>query len=172
MKAEDIAWSLVRERWRRAFVLERYTPRSWWECDVFEVTRAGFFREYEIKLTLDDFKADARKAKGGRWTPKVTKHERLAARDPKGPTRFWYVTPAGLLALDQLPEWAGLIEMQADVVLGQPRGFFGCEVRPAPLLHRARFGDERMKHPRSVLYYRLHEANHRMRRLLEGSNNL
>jgi len=63
MTARDIQRRLMVERYRRSFVLYNYTPKTWFECDVFEITQAGYFREYEIKLSLSDFKADAEKQK-------------------------------------------------------------------------------------------------------------
>ena len=78
--------------------MPNYTPRDWWECDVFCVSKAGYFTEYEIKLTAQDFRADAQKqatrlANGQRvnrgWAPPfalTTKQARPAsARRSTGP---------------------------------------------------------------------------------------
>lgn len=159
----------MRSRYRRNFCLPNYTPNGWWECDVFEITAAGFFREYEIKLTLGDFKADARKAhhtysyNGGRMTRGATrtKHSQLAAHDVKGPTQFWYVAPKGLLsAFDAaslnpecvVPEWAGLIELEC-----KSYGWTTVLTKRAPRLHLYKVSDGLNLHARTIPYWRMHQ---------------
>ncbi len=168
MTETDLQRVVIFPRHRRAFVLPNYTPRRWWECDVFEVTAAGYFREYEVKLTLGDFKADRKKWRERWQRPAEQKHERLAHGDSRGPTRFWFVTPRGLLFLEAgprrnpeavLPAWAGLIEVED---LGEEhswwwRRYQAKEVRVAPRLHKEKFGDGRLAHAKSVVYYRFYD---------------
>ena len=105
--------AIMRDRYRRNFCLPNFTPRRWWECDVFEVTRAGYFREYEVKMTISDFKADRKKGAGldwhykeGHWHrgPGESKHKRLEGGDAAGPCQFWFVTPLGLVATEPKPD--------------------------------------------------------------------
>ena len=93
-----------------------YTPHNWWECDVWGVTRAGYAVEYEIKLSLADFRADKKKVVNWSYTKKklargTFKHDLLADGSPFGPTRFFYCVPEEIeyLIRPELPEWAGLI---------------------------------------------------------------
>ncbi len=157
----DVARNLMYARYRRSFVLPRYTPRNWWEADVFELTASRYFREYEIKLTLADFRADAEKRKEDRWrriglpTDKETKHQRIARGDPSGPTQFWFVAPMGVIPLEQVPDWAGLIEMRMDPMT-RPLRMHERQSIVAPRLHRQRSDPKVEAHARSVLYYRLH----------------
>ena len=65
LNAWTIQKTLMRERFRRSFVLPNYTPHAWWESDVFEITAAGYFVEYEVKISVSDFKADAKKRDDG-----------------------------------------------------------------------------------------------------------
>lgn len=164
MKADEIIRRLCATRYRRNFVLANYAPRTWWECDVFEITEAGFFREYEVKVSRSDFMADRKKRKTAysQWSPgmaftgtRLSKHDLLTAADPRGPQRFWYVTPAGLLKLDELPLWAGLIEFGKSKCGGWP---IERVVRPAPKAHGEKVDPAVEKHARSVCYWRLHEA--------------
>ena len=166
MTAYDIARAIMSNRWRRSFVLPCYTPRGWWECDVFELTAAGYFREYEIKLSVADFRADAGKKWFGTYRyengqrvemPGRKKHDLLAEGSPKGPTRFWFVTPSGLLAPEQVPEWAGLMEAAHRTDRLGAQWISLAEVRPAPQLHREKPGDDRVRHARGVCYWRMHE---------------
>jgi hypothetical protein len=156
----DVARNLMCARYRRSFVLPRYTPRKWWEADVFELTGAGYFREYEIKLTLADFRADAKKIEEWKWGDprtgvKETKHQRLARGDLAGPTQFWFVAPEGLIQALQIPPWAGLIEMRMHPATRPLRMSESEEIR-APRLHKTPADPRIEAHARSVIYYRLH----------------
>lgn len=168
--AKRIADSLM-IGFRQSFFLPGYTPSGWWECDVFEVTKAGYFREYEIKTSRGDFFRDAAKAMPAPYplraaafasgSPEPTgprKHDRLAAGDPRGPSRFWYVVPAGLLMLDEVPEWAGLIECDLT-----GKRVTQTVARAAPKLHGEPIDPEVAKHARGVCYYRFHELRGRKR---------
>lgn len=163
MTARDIQNRLIVDLYRRSFVIPNYTPRGWWECDIFELTPAGFFREYEIKVSVQDFKADASKAKT-RWvtteglpfTREVTfsKHTMLAERSIKGPSNFWFVVPEGLIEAADVPEWAGLIYATDRPGHRAPFKVNLSEVKKAPRLHTTKA--EKLKaHAESVCYYRM-----------------
>jgi hypothetical protein len=114
--------------------MPNFTPRGWWECDVCAVTVAGKFVEYEIKLSLADLRADARKhhrrfihRKGKYKTAAVYKHNQLRAGATHGPALFYYVVTPELTA--HVPQWAGVYEI---------RGRHVHLVRRAPQLHRHR----------------------------------
>src|SRR5690606_6291621 len=92
----------------------------------------GYAREYEIKTSRSDFLADRRKSHLGR-----VKHDELAEGATCGPTRFWFVTPVGLLTEGDIPEWAGWIEIAGAEVLWKAKEIVR---RPAPQLHREKFG--------------------------------
>jgi hypothetical protein len=134
--AFDIEFAIMRERKNRAILVPRYTPRGWWECDVAELTEAGYFREYEIKTTRSDFRADKKKMQSfyTRENGSVLKfkHTALAAQDPKGPSQFFFVTPEGLITVEELPPWAGLIYVSKEG-LGWPQERI---IKHAPKLHR------------------------------------
>lgn len=168
MTAEDITRRLIAGRYRRNFVIPRYTPSHWWECDVAEITPAGLWREYEIKCSRGDFLADAKKEQPrpgtGRWVtddptqPYKSRYVRemenkhqLMADPARGPSQFWYVTPAGLIDQQELPDWAGWM-----VVHEAPR--WGTlrieEVRPAPRRHRNKIDPKIEQHARGVIYWR------------------
>lgn len=160
----SIANRIMRERYARNFVLNNWTPPGWFECDVFELTKAGFFREYEIKTSRSDFKADRDKVKGGEWITKdgrmqwipntETKHQRLARGDVKGPSRFYFVTPKGLVKREELPIWAGHIEWHESEY---HKGHFILEIKvESPVLHRSKFQPERQAKLFTTCYWRLH----------------
>lgn len=118
MTAKQITIDLwLKLRTNSQVMIPRYTPRDWWECDLWRWTKGDATEEYEIKLSLGDFKADFKKAKRGRitfkpeggWveTPGTMKHEQLATSNI-GPNRFYYVMPYELAAKIDLPPYAGL----------------------------------------------------------------
>ena len=131
---------ILRNRFGRGFMMPNFTPDKWWECDVFEVTRNGYFREYEVKVSRSDFLADARKYKARRnvWEKK---HDQLSARSPDGPAYFWYVTPTGLLDKSDIPEFAGLIEIGRNPKIDTLEEYI---IVNAPKLHSVKFTPERM----------------------------
>lgn len=156
-------------------VCPNYTPADWWECDLWLVTKAGYAVEFEIKVSVEDFKADAKKAKhfyedrgkegatyADRWKATLRqKHDLLATRDVRCPTRFYYVTPHDSgITLEMIPEWAGFITAECGYFIDwkghrvpSSRIQF-TEVRPAPKLHKTPVKDSTLQHCRSVFFYR------------------
>lgn len=134
---------------RSEVIMPNFTPPDWFEADLWACTKAGYAVEYEIKLSRADFKADAGKegafydkgldgkrlrADDGFLLPprKLTKHSMLAASDPRGPSRFFYVTPPGVLGETDLPPWAGHILFNPDVPIYRSTKV----IVDAPKLHR------------------------------------
>ncbi len=153
--------ALCRKRHRKSFCLPRYTPKGWFECDLFERTLSGYFTEYEVKLTPADFKADAAKYRavrnpGSEWpttNEKEKKHDLLSACCVRGPSRFFYVVPDCMDLPGGLPAFAGLI------VLSRARnGWITARtVTDAPRLHNQHLSETVFDHARSVCYYRMHD---------------
>jgi len=163
----DIEWALMSERSFRSIMIQRYTPTGWWECDVAEVTDAGYLREYEIKVSRSDFKADARKSSYVQMVPgdwrsqtKKTKHELLAERWKKGPSQFFFVCPENVLPVEIVPEWAGLIYVFRRGPTHWPEERL---IKPAPRLHREKVSDgfkQRMTKTFSGRYHHLLSQNY------------
>ena len=68
-----------------------------WESDALFVSKDGYLTEYECKVTLSDFKADAAKER---------KH--LMMSNGNGPKQFYYVCPENLIPVELIPAHAGL----------------------------------------------------------------
>lgn len=169
MNTDDIINSIMIGRYARNFVVPNYTPKGWWECDVFELTRAGYFREYEVKVTRGDFFADSHKSKTDWDAYAKTRSERLAAGGndvtlpsecvmnkhasvakglSKGPCQFWYVTPRDLVTVDEVPEWAGLIYIT--------KNYTELSIKAAPKLHNVKADTTIVAHAKGVCYWRFH----------------
>lgn len=67
------------------------------------------------------------------------KHARLGLGDPRGPSRFYFVVPAGLIRLDEVPEWAGLMEVRGTTAYARV-----SQTKPAPRLHREKSPTEQL----------------------------
>lgn len=149
-----------------SIVCPNFTPGGWWECDVWAVTKAGYVSEYEIKLSVGDFKKDAKKSRSGRYYmdieagkyvrgPNQTKSELLASRDPKCPNRFFYIVPRDLVKPEDVPEYAGLVYAWERPHWSKP---ILSVVKAAPRLHKAKVVDKLMDRVREVFYWRFWTA--------------
>jgi hypothetical protein len=152
----------LRNHQRFCVLMPNDTPRGWWECDLFGVTKAGYFHEFEVKLTVADYRKDAKKHSGFTWVrgengmmekrTGQSKHSKIG--QSVGPSRFWYVVPDGLLQGEAVPEWAGLQTLRLhDDGYGSKRVY--CRtVKQAPQLHRVKIDDQIIRHAMGVCYYR------------------
>lgn len=148
-KTRILTMSLLGARYLQYFVCPGFTPRGWWECDVAEVSKSGYLTEYEVKVSVQDFIKDAskdRRKSGCGPRTRETKHELLAQGHKRGPTRFFYVTPPGLLDLDRIPDWAGLIELPLTRHSIRYRNLRYKKM--APTLHRTKFPEEEIERAR------------------------
>lgn len=159
MKAKHLLASFVRERYRRSWILPSYMPDNWFECDLFEATKSGYWNEYEIKVSRSDFFADAKKGncRNNSWTsPGITlgnKHKILAERD-RGPNRFYFVTAKDIVGPEDIPEWAGWFEARSESLSSV--GMVGLKKRKlAPRRHNNKLDPRIKEHAESVIYYRL-----------------
>lgn len=140
-------------------LIPNYTPAGWFECDMFAVTKAGYFYEYEIKLTVADLRADTKKRAPASYESAPTgsdvrliridgkqKHTLLAEGDERGPSLFWYVVPKDLVGPNDIAAWAGLVYINE-------RGGMWVIKRP-PRRHRTKVSQKIVNHARGVCYYR------------------
>lgn len=143
-----------------AAMVPNYTPPGWWECDLAVVTRASFFVEYEIKLTLSDLRADAKKSDEvlrsfrrpttgkKKWVRlNRNKHTSLMCGDHRGPSRFVYVVPESLAGC--VPDWSGVYVVQPG------KRVHGHVWRKAPLLHRGKVDRMFVRKMKEAAYYRM-----------------
>lgn len=165
LTASDIMRWFWNDRGRRyALLMPRYTPAYYgFECDLFGVTKAGLGHEFEIKLSVSDFRADALKKRSsdGLYRPAV-----LGGTGSSRPSRFYYVSPVGVLSLDLIPAWAGWIE-----VSGRPSNLRASCVlvrKDAPRLHGERVPDATVQHMRGVCYWRYWAAVQQLQRVRAG----
>lgn len=131
-----------------------------WESDLFTLTKSGYSIEVEVKISRADFLADFKKVDkhlllsshnkkhvrhryrdyatdwGYDGGGKFHKLDGLACEvsfcDPKTkiPNRFYYACPSGLIKVDDLPPYAGLLWVDEKGHVDQ--------VKQAPLLHKVK----------------------------------
>ncbi len=94
-----------------------------WESDFWILSKTGYATEFEIKITVSDFKADFKKKNRHSILPTGIYRQRKYSR----PHRFYYVVPKGMIGVDQIPEYAGLMYFD---------GFGFTKIKSAPILHK------------------------------------
>lgn len=107
-----------------------------WETDLFVLRMNGYSLEFEIKVTRSDFMADAKKVKkhqilkDGKY---ILQHKGNASKVVKihnfRPNKFYYAVPAGMIQIDEVPKYAGLIYIY-------PATRSAVVVKNAPFIHR------------------------------------
>ena len=97
--AQEIVEALSKSLGDAIFATELAFCQGARRCDLWTISAnssAGFkARAYEVKISRADFRRDTA----------VKQREARLFSD-----QFFYVTPAGLLKPDEVPDWAGLIE--------------------------------------------------------------
>jgi hypothetical protein len=79
------------------------------QCDLIAVNRRKVVTEYEIKISRQDFFRDAKKARHFFY-------ENPTLKPDKVPNHFYYVVPIGLIEVEEVPDWAGLIYVNEQLV--------------------------------------------------------
>jgi len=113
-----------------------------WESDYLAITRSDIVYECEIKISKQDFLNDSKKR---------NKHLIIEGnvagilRDTDRPNYFYYAVPDGLIKVDEVPDYAGLVYVNP--------GYIKI-VKQAPKQHNTKFDYE--KHNlMTKLYYNL-----------------
>lgn len=119
-----------------------------WESDLISVTNAGFVYEYEIKLTRADFKKDFEKKSKHKVLQRILRPARGS------PNYFSYVCPEGLLSIEEVPAYAGLIEIRP---YNRWHSHYWVKrvVKKAPRLHKEKLPVERLIAISSRLLWRM-----------------
>jgi hypothetical protein len=160
-------------------VITNFTPKNWWECDIWAVSKSGYATEYEIKISRADFKKDVEKERRvrGIGCQMVTEKkcdilQECVSGDghTHPPKHFYYVTPEDMVEPDEIPEYAGHIVMCSRV---------SKTLKRAPVLHRDKADQGDIDNAKRAFYYRYWNMRERlestkkkekMRKLTEGQD--
>ena len=142
----------------KKYVLENLYVFSW-ESDKLIETRSGLFYEFEIKISRSDFKNDFKKKdkhiilEGGKThlpifetlNPIYQKmyEKNYVVSNFKKPNYFYYAVPDGLITVDEVPEYAGLIYIIPDD--GEYHFTWFRIAKQAPKLHNVKYSDDDLK---------------------------
>lgn len=110
MITRDIEKAIYENIWPNSILVCPNVYMGRYEMDICQITKAGYVVEYEIKLSRSDFAADFKKGGGYGLNPSIfSKHNVLANNEVKRkrPSRFFFVTPRGLLKEEDIPSYAG-----------------------------------------------------------------
>ena len=144
-----------------------------WECDFLSITKVGFIHEYEIKLSVQDYKADFKKIQkhqiikngfrelsehesnmrfchGDRYIiPNLTPDNKITR---KRPNYFWYVCPENIIPECDVPEYSGLIYIIKNSFYDGTHGT--AVIKNAPRLHKDHATEKQLRHLLDSLYYK------------------
>ena len=170
--ADEININLVSylERAGQLFPVPNYYIGRY-ECDVFSTTKSGITVEYEIKISVADYKNDFNKDNSGSWAVRTGRGIKLNKHDliKKGQrtAKFYFVTPTALLDKNELPAYVGLIEWQ----LSPYHYMHFVTIKKAPLLHK-RLVDYSKSVPIGIanaFYYRYKHYKYKLAKIKRSS---
>jgi len=124
-------------------------------ADMISVTEAGYVKEYEIKLSLADYRADFKK---------IDKHNRLKHRLRNIPSQFWYVIHGFELGADDVPEYAGLMRVEKEKYYS---GYNIIIIKKAPRLSNTTITDAEKSKLFDAMYVRYWSLRIKRSRQLE-----
>lgn len=129
---------LQKEQWWNIIMPNTYLYD--WESDLLSITLKGFVTEYEIKLSLSDFKVDLSKPKHQIFLGL------LNMEPPNCPNKFYYVIPKDLVSLiaPLVPKYAGLIAFEVRYIEGEPEPWRFVVCKNATTLHNERVSFEKL----------------------------
>ena len=107
-----IQQTLAKKFFNDFFVCNKFY--SDFEADFLRVTSAGFLYEYEIKVSLADFRNDFNKCCGNYRTEKYEKKHDLLRDGTLHIKNFFFCAPAGIIPVEEVPEEFGLIEFRRE----------------------------------------------------------
>lgn len=133
MTSKDIQRGLYSHYVKHKYHLTNSFIFKWdWETDFFSVSKSGLMYEVEIKISKSDFKRDFDKSKH-RIFQYLKGSVKPIMKDPRIdnmkllPHKFYFATPQNLIKFEELPAYAGLMELG-------PQGI--SIIKEAPILHK------------------------------------
>ena len=127
-------------------IANAYIFKREWESDFFVQKQNGYCYEFEVKISRGDFFADRKKVdkhmilehgkfikQGSVWNPAHTNNNDRWIKTEKEqehtlrPNKFYYVVPIGMITVDELPTYAGLMSYDNGSI---------NNVKEAPFIHK------------------------------------
>jgi hypothetical protein len=100
-----------------SLVFCNYRPYGWSECDVFHLDNMKHFEEFEIKMSVSDFRNESKKrirksmqlCRSRKLEFVGKKHDLIKQGDSRCPSFYWFVCPDGILSPTIIPSPYGLL---------------------------------------------------------------
>lgn len=159
MNAQQLTWALCQapspfDFHTQLLCVSNTNSFTAWEADLLVVSRAGYMTEVEVKVSLSDWRADAKKYKfkilSDQGQNPETAREQSSWRSIKA---FWYAVPVELAPRYTeagIPDWAGVMGVrepdeahhwQASFeIVRQPKIFKAVKLTERRQLELARLG--------------------------------
>ena len=135
-----------------------------YECDILEITKAGYAYEYEVKTSRSDFKSDANKIWKSRYHNTIISIKSDLIKQGKRVNHFYYVCPANLIRVNEIPEYAGLIYVKT-------YEHSACVdyriIKNAPKLSKEKLGGKLLDKCFKSTYYRFHKLRKQFKKIKE-----
>lgn len=149
-------WVLEMLRGSADYVLPNTFYNSF-EADILVISKSKYITEYEVKVSVSDFKNDAKKRKS--YGNKKTKYQLL--EEGNHVSRFYYVVPRGLISKEDVPEFAGLIYASQ----GAYSGIVFEEVKSPKRLNADKISDSKFLHLLRNVYFKYHSERRERKKL-------
>ena len=138
VESKNIEASLVMHLYEKQHspITTHFTGYGLSECDVISISKSNYIYEHEVKISRSDFKADFKKEKHKFMTERKSIKERLIKENNQMVRDIWYLTsnyfyfvvPDGLISIEEIPEYAGLIYVSENLEFNI--------IKKAPLIHK------------------------------------
>lgn len=138
VESKNIEASLVMHLYEKQHspITTHFTGYGLSECDVISISKSNYIYEHEVKISRSDFKADFKKEKHKLMTERKSIKERLIKENNQMVRDIWYLTsnyfyfvvPDGLISIEEIPEYAGLIYVSENLEFNI--------IKKAPLIHK------------------------------------
>ena len=109
-------------------ITSHFTGSGLGECDMISISKSDYIYEYEVKISRSDFKADFKKEKHKLMLEGKSAIDNIEKTFYYTPNYFNFVVPTGLISIEEVPNYAGLIYMDDKLNF--------TIIKKAPLIHK------------------------------------
>lgn len=109
------------------------------QADVLTVNKTMYVFEFEVKISRGDFRNDFKKTSKHWHYSKGLFDKSVGDKKVRVPNKFYYACPPGLIQLDEVPIYAGLVYVSGFTLLHEQIVQTKVKViKPAPFLHKTK----------------------------------
>lgn len=143
-------WILMDRKHRSVAPNIQFIPYTKWESDLVSISHSDYAFEYEIKIDRWDFIKDAKKAKMAHY--RLLKNSFIPFR------KFYYAVPEGMVSVDEVPSFAGLIYVSQHGNSNKPLNAVVKVVKQAPNRKVSKVTQKQISQLNRSLAWKLHNG--------------